>query len=108
LAIKNEKDKRRAGMVFKSRSIDNNSYLIIRKIQTDQKTKVVHITIKNVRVTQELWDLNHVPVDYDLLLTELTDEKENNFSDSNYEDFEEVTNSGKKIMVEFGHCHCMR
>jgi hypothetical protein len=67
-------------------SAHHRSYLIIRRIEGKH---VVHITVKNVPVKGESWEISHIPINHERLLCSITSQADFGPEDGNNKEFEE-------------------
>jgi hypothetical protein len=71
------------------------SYLIIRRIEHADGADVIHITVKDIFIAGELWDIAHLPIAKNILVESLKSQVEIN-SETSQQEFEEAYSLWKK------------
>jgi len=73
------------------------SYLIVRKIETnEQGIEIVHVSIKDISIDGELWDIAHLPIEQNILAKSLKSRTEVDPEEDNLQEFEEAYSLWKK------------
>ncbi|MFN8343259.1 MAG: hypothetical protein U0V64_16480 [Cyclobacteriaceae bacterium] len=77
---------------FDGDNLTVKSYLVVRKIEVNEErsAQVVHVSIKDIRIDGELWDIAHLPLDYKVLVKSLKAQNDISCDQCIVQEFEEA------------------
>jgi hypothetical protein len=65
-------------------------YLIVRMMERYKDVEVVHISVKDINVRGELWDIDHLPMERNILIASLESEIEPGHDLAGEQEFDEA------------------
>jgi hypothetical protein len=72
----------------------SRSFLIIRKIEKNKAEEIVHVSVKNITIGGESWDITHIPIEREILIKSLTKQRKASFVETD-DEFYEAYNTWK-------------